>query len=657
MTDNKMLNIMDDFAYNYVGPVMFEYTSWILSNCKKRNINKLYFLARDGYLLYKIAQKIVEKEKLNIDCKYLYCSRYSLRIPSYHLIEDEAFDILLLRGYHTTPLTLVERAGLTKEECNKILKEIDVLDINQELDAEQFEIVSNKLRNCESYKNLVIKKSKEAYKTTLAYLKQEGLFAQETIAIADSGWTGSMQRSLRQLCASAGFDGNFVGFYFGMYRNSTHKEDGEYLTFYFNETKNKKYKIYFNNNLFECMLSANHGMTLGYKQDKNKYIPIFKSTKQDEMFELINHQIEGALKFTDNKLLKQNIDSFNESKALKRCYNLLKKVMIYPTKDQVDMLSYFGFCDDVTENYHISLADKSLKPYLKSCMFLPRILEKFSHKDLPLAPQLYWPYGVVLAYPKILRPWYRANLKAWDYFRFTYRGSKFINLGFKFLKKVRLLFYKRYTDFIIKSKKTNPQEFAKKLLAYDVISFDMFDTLVFRTCKKPVDVFAYLEKQNNIQNFKNLRIQAELDARRNSKKFWGEININEIYKELSAKINTNIESAIMAEIEAEKKFCYANKFMLDLVKILRENNKTIIITSDMYLPSNYLNEILRNAGYPEFSNIYVSNELLKNKASGTSYKKLKDIYKDKNFIHIGDNKTSDIIKAKRLGFDTCLVKK
>ena len=38
-------------------------------------------------------------------------------------------------------------------------------------------------------------------------------------------------------------------------------------------------------------------------------------------------------------------------------------------------------------------------------------------------------------------------------------------------------------------RKLPPEELAKKLLTYDVISFDIFDTLIFRPFEKPTDLF------------------------------------------------------------------------------------------------------------------------------------------------------------------------
>ena len=60
----------------------------------KEGIEELYFLARDAYFMYLCACEYVEKYNLPIKCKYLYVSRYSLRVPLFHRDIDKATDVL-----------------------------------------------------------------------------------------------------------------------------------------------------------------------------------------------------------------------------------------------------------------------------------------------------------------------------------------------------------------------------------------------------------------------------------------------------------------------------------------------------------------------------------------------------------------------------------
>ena len=75
-----------DLIKEFVGPILFDYVWWILYQAQQRGIQRLYFLARDGYLLREIAQQFCARFGLKIECRYLYCSRAALRMPSYHLL-------------------------------------------------------------------------------------------------------------------------------------------------------------------------------------------------------------------------------------------------------------------------------------------------------------------------------------------------------------------------------------------------------------------------------------------------------------------------------------------------------------------------------------------------------------------------------------------
>ena len=90
---DKMKNKIEAYSEEIVGPVMYSYVEWVLDEALRRGLSRLYFLARDGYLLKEIAKRIIEKRSLPIDARYFYCSRQSLRMPSYHIIGDEAFEL------------------------------------------------------------------------------------------------------------------------------------------------------------------------------------------------------------------------------------------------------------------------------------------------------------------------------------------------------------------------------------------------------------------------------------------------------------------------------------------------------------------------------------------------------------------------------------
>ena len=195
----------------------------------------------------------------------------------------------------------------------------------------------------------------------------------------------------------------------------------------------------------------------------------------------------------------------------------------------------------------------------------------------------------------------------------------------------------------------DPVTLAKMCNGYDVISFDMFDTLIFRYLEKPEDVFFYLETKLQIPNFKRYRMLAEKNARLSAP--GNEVTIFEIYDELEQLICIDKEATIQQELEAELHFCHANPFIKKVYDSFVIAEKPIIVVSNMYWPAPYLKQILENAGYTHIDRIFSSCDLHLSKRDGRIFR-----YVEKNYLHhrsvmhIGDNYPIDVIQAQKCGW-------
>lgn len=401
------------------GPVVFNFVRWVLDEAMHRGIKTLYFLARDGYTPFKVANLIVEKLSLPVTCKYLYCSRNSLRLPTYHFIGDEAYDLLSLGGYHVTVDSILNRVPLSTSTKQTILRELDIPTENaiKTLSKKELFTFTNRLRTNETYRVAVSEKSKEAYLPAIGYLRQEGLLEQDTVAIVDSGWTGSMQRSLRQLLESVGHSGTLVGFYFGLYAQPSDPHDGTYLSWYFNKQGRTKDKVLFCNNLFECILSAPHGMTLSYQESSGRFEPVLLPGSDKYSLELINAQIESIINYSSMQLSALE-NSFDRRAALKLTRKMLHRFMSKPTKEEALTYGRFLFDDDVTDSNQYSLANENQLLLLRGYSIPARVFRKI-RKVGKNVPELFWPYGTIAFLPPHKRTWYRANVYLWEWLKYV----------------------------------------------------------------------------------------------------------------------------------------------------------------------------------------------------------------------------------------------
>jgi len=208
-------------------------------------------------------------------------------------------------------------------------------------------------------------------------------------------------------------------------------------------------------------------------------------------------------------------------------------------------------------------------------------------------------------------------------------------------------------SYLNKNPDLSAEKYVETLKEYDVISFDVFDTLIFRPVALPTDVFYFVGLKMDISNFTGIRTWAEWDARVkcNNRNGHMEIDLSDIWNNLAEDVGCSAEKGIDIEEKMELSLCYANPFMLSVWKQLIELNKEIIIVSDMYLPETIIRNMVEKAGFSGASRFYVSNSYGKNKASGTLFKMIKKEYQGKKIIHIGDNPHSDKDMAEQNGFD------
>ena len=204
---------------------------------------------------------------------------------------------------------------------------------------------------------------------------------------------------------------------------------------------------------------------------------------------------------------------------------------------------------------------------------------------------------------------------------------------------------------------SSPEDFAEELLKHDIISFDVFDTLIFRPFSEPADLFYIVGKQLGYLDFKRIRMETESIVRQ--KRFLNEgtfeVTLRDIWQELFKRTGIDAERGYTLELAAEEKYCYSNPFMLQVYRILRSAGKHIIITTDMYLPKETIERILAKNGYEGYKKLYLSCEHNVSKGGGKLYRLVKKDLAEKDgafpdIIHVGDNEAADIRYAKKEGF-------
>lgn len=204
----------------------------------------------------------------------------------------------------------------------------------------------------------------------------------------------------------------------------------------------------------------------------------------------------------------------------------------------------------------------------------------------------------------------------------------------------------------------------KILYRYDVISFDIFDTLIKRIVPKPTDVFALVAdrfKKNNkgilIDDYEKNRINAEQTARHITGH--EEVTLDDIYKILEPIYGKEFSGKLKSEeIYCEKGVCIPNPILIDFYMKCIQLGKRVFLISDMYLPESTISEILMKSGISDYKHLYLSSSLLKTKRTGSLFRYVQETESldSTSWCHVGDNLDSDIKVPRKMGISTFQVK-
>lgn len=376
-------------------PTLVEYVEWVLQEAVSAGIRRLYFLARDGYMMYRTALAIAERRRLAIEIRYLKVSRYAVRRAEYYFLGKKALDTICVGGIDADFSKLMKRAALTGEEAHHIARLCGMEErFCEPLDYRQIQRLKKDLSELQILPAYIKKHSREAYENAVDYLRKELLFEDLPCAVADSGWIGSLQLSLQNVIEHAsGRKKRLTGYYFGMYERPEGTDRAQYQPFYFGE-KDIRRKVYFSNCLFETVFSAPEGMTLGY--EKGEAVESGHKNPNGETIARFAREME---RYTE-AYLGGKADDPRTAEAPGRAQRgrfvekLLIPMMGHPTEEEAAAFGNLLFCDDVLELNLQPVAAKWEESEPRKQRFLNRLLVKSGYKKETLHESA-WTEGTI----------------------------------------------------------------------------------------------------------------------------------------------------------------------------------------------------------------------------------------------------------------------
>lgn len=292
---------------NYGGPILVPYIKWILDRSVEKKISRLYFIARDGYILKRIADIFINSFKYSLQTYYIYGSRKTFRSGIF--IQDEIDIIKLLDESYKERINSIKKLAkvfqIEEKELRRFLPK-KYRDSKIDLMIDDVYVIQNYLEKCAKFKRFLKDKHTDFAERTIKYLRQEINTKDDEFAFVELYGSGYTQNGM-SLLLNTFYDKPIKTFFYYQHR----KQDGDNIFYSFAENE-MNIKI-----LIEILCRSLEGQTIDYYFSGKKWKPV---TEQREEGLLANYSyntyIKGVIHYTykniENNLKMVHVKKWDE---------------------------------------------------------------------------------------------------------------------------------------------------------------------------------------------------------------------------------------------------------------------------------------------------------------------------------------------------------
>ena len=261
-----------EIGCRYAGPVLYSYGEWIVDQSVKKGIKRLYFIARDGYLIKRIVDIILEKEGGNIETRYIYGSRKAWRMAS---LSKDHYNLyqLILWSHMLKIKTLSDLAGVLHVPLEELYDYLPGVygkkRRNESISNQELEYIIRRLFEDEVFRDFHLKKLEGERSLAVRYLTREVDMSDDEFAFVDVSGGGLTQGCLKELIKD---------YYQKLIRTFFFKIDRVNLV-KGSVTDTFMPGFLENNLVIEMMCRAPHGQTCGYELKEGKAVPVLEKAE------------------------------------------------------------------------------------------------------------------------------------------------------------------------------------------------------------------------------------------------------------------------------------------------------------------------------------------------------------------------------------------
>ncbi|WP_417552503.1 HAD hydrolase-like protein [Marinomonas fungiae] len=358
-----------ELAYSKLAPVFGLFVQHILKQTQKVHYDRVFFLARDGYLPLKLFKQLANSLPNDLQSKlpktsYLYLSRASTRFVSFTGDKGELLSLSQRVNKQDGVWAILKTLGLDCEDYQTLVKSLLGENYSPHTDIDKSSDEIHKLLANHAFNEKVAKDLIHNRSQLLDYLKQEGWLGSKKILVIDIGWNGSIFASLESAFSDHPHWPQIDVLLFGHLPNSDIRLTNILPGFAMDMRTPHPIESLFNEcrELFEVSASSMEGSVLGYQKQSDRITPKL-ATRQiaPEEEEAIAHLQQGIMdgSYHLNRLITDYLLDTNSLRASAiieatslltglnphyvKALSNLKFDLSWGTDSRVSMAEYLGY--------------------------------------------------------------------------------------------------------------------------------------------------------------------------------------------------------------------------------------------------------------------------------------------------------------------------
>ena len=339
-------------GYEIAGPICCAYLRWLFTAASERGIRRLYFLARDGHLLYDAFKLMKDRGNVPLEATYTYSSRRLFYLAAIRQIDKPTLAVLLTPNLSLSTEHFLTRVGLSPHEYKAKLRRVG-LKLGERLTSTSGNFLSIDLRQrlkrfFRMISSDLLAKAATERALLLQYLDYIKLFSREPVGLVDIGWAASILRSLHDISAIEGRKLNATGFFFATWATAEpvaergHKMES-YLV-HLDKPSRLRDVIMPGVAVIEAMFNAPHGSIVALQRGADgEFLPTYGDTVPQYDLHAQTLIRRGALEFVDDFTKLSPVPSMDG--AGEYLGALMRRIALEPTKFEAEQIGRMAHRD------------------------------------------------------------------------------------------------------------------------------------------------------------------------------------------------------------------------------------------------------------------------------------------------------------------------